>query len=275
MHSGLDIVRALRQYNRHPHSLSGSSTGRILQVRIGIHTGLVVVGEIGGGGKYEHLALGETPNIAARLQGLALPDSIAISAATRRRVGNAFACRSLGVQSLKGIPHPMEIFQVEAEQMANPTLHEGEQSRVSLLVGRTEETEFLRRRWARVKERQGQVVLISGEPGIGKSRLVRDLRQYVADQELMQLELRCSPYHQHSAFYPIIEIFRQMLQIQPEEAPELTLKKLEGILSFSRTDLEHTLPFLASLLSLPPTRFPLPALTSQKHKEKTVHAILT
>ena len=158
--------------------------------------------------------------------------------------------------------------------MSDNTLHEGGSGRVSLLVGRTEETEFLQRRWARVKERQGQVVLISGEPGIGKSRLVRDLRQHVAEQELMQLELRCSPYHQNSALYPVIECFRQMLQIQPEEAPEFTLKKLEGLLSFSRIDLSQTLPFLASLLSLPPTRFSLPALTPHKHKEKTSQAIL-
>ena len=107
--AGLDIVRALQQHNQQQQSLSDPSAGRRLQVRIGIHTGLVVVGEMGGGGKYEHLALGETPNIAARVQGLAPPDSIAISASTHRRVGNAFACRSLGVQALKGIPQPMEI----------------------------------------------------------------------------------------------------------------------------------------------------------------------
>lgn len=176
-------------------------------VRIGIHTGLVVIGEIGGDGKYEHLALGETPNIAARVQGLAPPDTIVISASTYRRVGNAFACRSLGVHSLKGIPHPLEILQVEAEQMSDNTLQEKKSEKVALLVGRTEESEFLRQRWARVKERQGQVVLISGEPGIGKSRLVRDLCQHVTEEEVLQLQLRCSPYHQNSALHPVIEFF--------------------------------------------------------------------
>ncbi len=272
--TGLELLRSLQQYNRHQQALGGLSAGSMPQVRVGIHTGLVVVGEVGGGGKYEHLALGETPNIAARVQGMAPPDAIVISASTYRRMGNAFACRSLGVHALKGIPQPLEILRVEAEQIADPTLQERESGRVALLVGRTEESEFLRRRWARVKERQGQVVLISGEPGIGKSRLAREVCQHVGEEELLQLELRCSPYHQHSALYPVIEFFRRMLQIQPEEASDSTVKKLERALSHSHIDLEHTLPLLASLLSLPPTRFPLPALTPQKQKEKTAQAIL-
>ncbi|NOT53980.1 MAG: AAA family ATPase, partial [Deltaproteobacteria bacterium] len=272
--AGLELLRSLQQYNRHQQALGGLSAGNMPQVRIGIHTGLVVVGEIGGGGKYEHLALGETPNVAARVQGMAPPDTIVISASTYRRMGNAFACRSLGVHALKGIPQPLEILRVEAEQIADPSLQEKESGRVALLVGRTEESEFLRRRWARVKERQGQVVLISGEPGIGKSRLAREVCRHVAEEDLLQLELRCSPYHQHSALYPVIEFFRRMLQIQPEEAADATVKKLERALSHSHIDLEQTLPLLASLLSLPPTRFPLPALTPQKQKEKTAQAIL-
>ena len=274
VHAGLDVLRAFQRYHRHHQSLGKPSAGTVPQVRIGIHTGLVVVGEIGGGGKYEHLALGETPNLAARVQGMAPPDSLLISASTYRRVGNTFVCRSLGVQPLKGVPRPIEIFRVEEKETPDDTLHEVEGGRVPLLVGRLEETEFLRRRWARVKEQQGQVVLISGEPGIGKSRLVRDLRRHVAEEGLTQLELRCSPYHQNSALHPVIEFFQRMLQIQSEEAPEFTLKKLEEILSASRVDLSQTLPFLAALLSLPPTRFPLPALTPQKQKEKTLHAIL-
>jgi class 3 adenylate cyclase/predicted ATPase len=271
--AGLDMLRALQRYNRHPRSHGGPSLGVSLRVRIGIHTGLVVVGEMGGGGKYEQLALGETPNIAARVQGVAAPDSIAISVSTYRLVAGTLTCRSLGPQTFKGVPQPVEIFQVEGDKDLNMFSEVGS-GKVPLLVGRTEEAEFLQRRWERVKERQGQVVLLSGEPGIGKSRLVRNLREYVAEQELMQLEMRCSPYHQNSALHPVIEFFQRMLQIQPEEAPEFTLKKLEGILSFSRVDESQTLPFLAALLSLPPTRFPLPALTPQKQKEKTFQAIL-
>ena len=144
-----------------------------LAVRLGIHTGLVVVGAMGGGGRQEQLALGETPNIAARLQGLAAPDTVVISAATYQLVQGYFTCQALGAQTLKGLDEPLQSIRcwgrVERRAASTSCTPRG----LTPLVGREEEVGLLQRRWAQVQEGHGQVVLLSGEAGIGKSRLVR------------------------------------------------------------------------------------------------------
>jgi class 3 adenylate cyclase len=143
-----------------------------LAVRLGCHTGLVVVGEMGGGDRQEQLALGDTPNIAARLQGLAAPDTLVISAATMPLLGGSFACQLLGAPLLKGVAQPLEVYRVLYESMALSRLEAAGSTNLTPLVGREPEVALLRERWAQVKEGLGQVVLLSGEAGIGKSRLV-------------------------------------------------------------------------------------------------------
>src|SRR5712692_461668 len=171
---------------------------RPLQVRIGIHTGPVVVGEIGSGDKREQLALGETPNIAARLQGLAEPDTVVVSTVTQRLVAGLFECQDLGPQSLKGISTSLPVYRVVRESEARSPFDAAVSKGLTSLVGREEELGLLQRRWAQAKEGAGQVVLLSGEAGIGKSRLVQTLKEQVLTEGATRIEFRCSPYHQNS-----------------------------------------------------------------------------
>ena len=169
--TGLGIVEAMGQLNARLEREHGVQ----LAVRLGIHTGQVVVGEIGGGAKHEQLALGETPNIAARLQGLAAPNTLVISAATFHLLSGFFACQSLGTHHLKGVAQPLEVNRVLYESMARSRLEAAGRTSLTPLVGREPEVGLLRERWAQVKDGLGQVVLLSGEAGIGKSRLVQGL----------------------------------------------------------------------------------------------------
>jgi Adenylate and Guanylate cyclase catalytic domain/AAA ATPase domain len=153
-----------------------------LAVRLGIHTGQVVVGEIGGGAKQEQLALGETPNVAARLQGIAAPDTLVISAATFPLLGGFFACQPLGTPLLKGLSEPLAVYRILYERMARSRLEAVGRAGLTPLVGREPEVMLLRERWAQVKDGFGQVVLLSGEAGIGKSRLVQVLTEQVASE---------------------------------------------------------------------------------------------
>src|SRR5262245_342590 len=182
-----------------------------LAVRLGIHTGLVVIGEVGEGARHAPLALGETPNLAARLQGLAAPNSLVISAATWQLLGGFFICRSLGPVRLKGLAQPLEVYQVLSETTARSRLEAARSTGLTPLVGREQEVELLRERWAQVKDGLGQVVLLSGEAGIGKSRLVQVLQNYVASEPQAWLTpCQCSPYYQHTALYPMIELLERV-----------------------------------------------------------------
>src|SRR5262249_51123268 len=170
-----------------------------------IHTGLVVVGEVGVGTRHEPLALGETPNLAARLQGLAVPNTLVISAATWQLLGGFFACRPLEPLRLPGRGQLLEVYQVLAETTARSRLEAVGRTGLTPLVGREQEVGLLRERWAQVKDGLGQVVLLSGEAGIGKSRLVQVLQDYVATESQAWLTpCQCSPYYQHTALYPLI-----------------------------------------------------------------------
>jgi class 3 adenylate cyclase len=174
--AGLGIVEALEQLNT---SLT-QERGVQVAVRLGIHTGLVVVGEVGSGTRQEQLALGETPNLAARLQGLAAPNTVVISAATFQLLGGFFACQPLGTPPLKGLTQPLAVYRVLYESMARSRLEAVGSTGWTPLVGREQEVTVLRERWAQVKDGFGQVVLLSGEAGIGKSRLVQVLQEHVA-----------------------------------------------------------------------------------------------
>src|SRR5712691_11093964 len=203
-----------------------------LAVRLGIHTGLVVVGDVGGGTRLEQLALGETPNLAARLQGMAAPDTLVISAATLLLLGGFFACQSLGTPPLKGFAQPLEVYQVLYESTARSRLDAAGSTGLTPLVGRDQEVRLLLERWTQVKDGLGQVVLLSGEAGIGKSRLVQMLKEHVATEPQTWLTpCQCSPYYKNSALYPLIDLLERVaLRFDREESPQQKLSKLEGFL---------------------------------------------
>jgi class 3 adenylate cyclase len=185
--AGLGIIAAVQELNTH--------LARPLQVRIGIHTGQVVVGEIGGGSKPEQLALGETPNIAARVQGIAEPDEVVMSGATYHLVQGLIDCEERGLHDLKGITASVPLYSVTRESEAQSRFEAAVRTGLTPLVGREEELGLLRRRWEQAKSSEGQVVLLSGEPGIGKSRLVQALKEQVTTEGATRIEFRCSAYH--------------------------------------------------------------------------------
>ncbi len=242
-----------------------------LAVRIGIHTGPVVVGEMGGGGRYESLAMGETPNIAARLEGLARPNTVVISAVTARLVRNSFVMEDLGTHALKGVAAPLALSRV-----LGPLEIDHERASFANLVGRDEEIGLLRRRWEQSKEGLGQVVLISGEAGIGKSSLVEGLRDHVRRERATRVVFRCSPYATNSALYPIIDGVQRLLDWQPDDSAATKLKKLKhGLQSISLAH-EEAVPLLAALLAvpLPEGDYPALGLTAQQQRQQTQNVLV-
>src|SRR6185436_11647957 len=272
--TGLGIVEALGQLNTRLEQERGVH----LAVRLGIHTGLVVVGDVGGGTRQEQLALGETPNLAARLQGIAAPNTLVISAATLQLLGGFFACQSLGTQLVKGIAQPLEVYQVLAESTARSRLEAAASTGLTPLVGREQEVALLLERWAQVKDGLGQVVLLSGEAGIGKSRLVQVLTDQAASEPQAWLTpCQCSPYYQHTALYPMIDLLERVaLRFEREESLPQKLGKLEGFLVQYGLPLAETVPLLAALLSLPLTAHYAPlSVSPEQQKQQTLHALLT
>jgi len=263
--SGLEIVTAVSQLAYTPP----------LQVRIGIHTGPVVVGEIGAGEHTERLALGETPNVAARIQGQANPAEVIISAATYRLVEGLFACEDRGQPELKGIATPLTLYQVRKESDVPSRFEAAVKKGLTPLVGRESELGLLRQRWEQAKASAGQVVLLSGEPGIGKSRLVQELKEHVNAEGATRIEFRCSPYYQNTALYPITEHLQRLLQFQSAETPQTKLAKLAQLLSHYRFPQAETLPLLAALFSLPPPESVPPlSFSPQKQKQLTLEALV-
>jgi TOMM system kinase/cyclase fusion protein len=272
--AGLGMVEAMGQLNTRLEQERGVQ----LTVRLGIHTGLVVVGEMGGGTHHEQLALGETPNVAARLQGLAAPNTLVVSAATVPLLGGFLACQSLGRHLLKGVAQPLEVYQVLYESTARSRLEVAGRTGLTPLVGREQEVALLRERWAQVKDGLGQVVLLSGEAGIGKSRLVEVLTAHVAtDPHAWLTPCQCSPYHQNTALYPLIDLLeRVVLRFEREESPEQKRRKLEGFLVQYGLPLPETMPLVASLLSIPLGADSPPLdVSPEQQKQKTLQAFLT
>src|SRR5262245_32600142 len=274
--AGLGIVAALPSLNTRLQQTVGVMRESPLQVRIGIHTGLVVVGDMGGGDSRDLMAIvGETPNIAARVQGVAEPNTVVISEATARLVQGLFECHPHGPQALKGVSTPVPVYRVLGESDVQSRFEVAVRTGLTPLVGREEELGVLRRRWEQAKAGEGQVVLLSGEPGIGKSRLVQTLKDQALTEGATRIEFRCSPYHHNSAFYPIIEHLQRLLQFTPDEAPQTKLAKLQQVLTHYHFPQGDTLPLLAALLSLPhPEGAPPLTLSPQKQKQKTQEALV-
>jgi class 3 adenylate cyclase/predicted ATPase len=246
-----------------------------LQARVGIATGLVVVGDlIGEGSAQEQSVVGETPNLAARLQALAEPDAVVIAAGTRRLVGDLFEYRDLGTVEVKGIAAPVPAWQVLRPSVVASRFEALRGSALTPLVGRDDEIDLLLRRWARAKAGDGQIVLVSGEPGIGKSRITAALEQHLHAEPHIRLRYFCSPYHADSALFPFIDQLGRAAGFERDDIPAVRLEKLEALLARAAPPDEDVALF-ADLLSLPELeRHPLPNLSPQRKKERTLEALI-
>src|SRR5262245_59464390 len=245
--TGLGMLAALGDLNPRLQREKGIQ----LAVRLGIHTGLVVVGDMGSTGRQEHLALGETPNVAARIQGLATPNTLVVSCTTYRLIQGYFACQDLGVQTLRGVAEPLTVYHIVRESGATSRLEVAEPRGLTPLVGREQEVGLLRERWVQVKDGQGHVVLLTGDAGIGKSRLVQMLKEHVVKEPHTRWECRSAEYAQNTALFPLVDLFQRLLRFEAHETPDAKLAKLEQMLSQYRLPLQESVPLFALLLALP------------------------
>jgi class 3 adenylate cyclase len=262
--SGLELVGAVGQLKTHAP----------LQTRVGIATGLVVVGDlIGSGASQEQAIVGETPNLAARLQAVAEPNRVAIAQSTRKLVGNLYELEDLGAQALKGMVGPVRAWAVLRPSQVESRFEAFHGSGLTELVGREEELEILLRRWSRSKTSQGQVVLVSGEAGIGKSRLTAALLEAIASELHTRLRLFCSPQHTDSALYPTIGQIERAAGFTRDDALQAKLDKLDALLAQSSTSAQDAALF-AEMLSLSNDgRYPALDLTPQQRRQRTLDAL--
>ena len=266
--AGLGLVDAVARLEPHEEVR--------LQTRVGVATGQVVVGDlVGEGAARDEAVVGETPNLAARLQTLAAPESVVISQATRRLVRGLFELNDLGPQRLKGFAEPLTAWRVEGEACAEGRFEARQTAGLTPLVGREEEIALLLRRWERARDGEGQVVLLSGEPGIGKSRIVREVREHLAAEPHLQLTHQCSPYHQASPLRPVVEHLERASGFARDDPPEARLDKLEALLARGTDRIDEAVPLIAALLGIPTgARYPALELTPERQKQRTLEALL-
>jgi class 3 adenylate cyclase/predicted ATPase len=263
--AGLDLVAAVARLK----------TRALLQIRVGIATGLVVVGDlIGSGEAQERGIVGDTPNLAARLQGIAEPNMVVIADNTRRLLGNLFELQDLGSKDLKGIATPVRSWAALAAGSMESRFEALHASGLIELIGREEECELLLRRWSKAKTGEGQVVLISGEAGIGKSRLTAALLERLATEPHTRLRYFCSPQHTDSALYPIIGQIERAAGLARDDTPQVKLNKLDTLLAQSSTSIQDA-ALIAEALSLPNGgHHSAPDLTSEQRRQRTLNALI-
>ena len=271
-----DAERAVRAGLELVASVSDLETHAPLQTRVGIATGLVVVGDLfGSGASREQAIIGETPNLAARLQGIAEPNSVVIAESTRKLVGNLFDLEDLGAKDLKGIAGPVRAWVALRASSAEGRFEAMHAITLTALVGREEELEQLLRRWSRAKTGEGQVVLLSGEAGIGKSRLTAALLERLATEPHTRLRYFCSPRHTDSAFYPTISQMERAARFAHDDTARAKLNKLDILLAQSFT-LREDAALFAEMLSLPNDgRYPAIELLPQQRRQRTLEALTT
>ena len=271
--AGLGIIEAVGQLNAvlsETHDVS-------LAVRLGCHTGLVVIGDEVGGTGTDDMVLGDTPNIAARLQGVAEPNTLVIGALTHHLLGALFAYQPLGTPSLKGVAAPLEVYRVLYESTARTRLEALASTGLTPLVGRDSELQQLQKVWGQVVDGHGQVVMVTGEAGIGKSRLVKSLTEHASAEQAWFTHCQCSPYYQHTAFYPLIDLLeRIVLRFERQDSLAQKLTKLEGFLVQSGLPLAESVPLFSSLLSIPlGGEYDSPDMPAEQQKQQTMRAMMT
>jgi class 3 adenylate cyclase len=240
-----DAERAVRAALELIEAVSALKAASPLKTRVGIATGLVVVGDlIGTGSAQEQAVVGETPNLAARLQGIAQPNTVVIAESTRRLLGSLFDLRDLGAQDLKGIDGPVRTW-AALRASSVESRFEALRTTTTPLVGRDEEIDLLLRRWEQVKAGEGCVVLISGEPGIGKSRIAEAVQEHLAVEPHTRLRFFCSPHHQDSALYPTIAHLERAAGFKREDTPDQRLDKLENLLAQATNNAREVAPLFA------------------------------
>jgi class 3 adenylate cyclase/tetratricopeptide (TPR) repeat protein/ABC-type transport system involved in cytochrome c biogenesis ATPase subunit len=266
--AGLDIIAAVARLE--------TPAGKPLAVRIGIATGLVVIGEPTGEGALRERALvGQTPNIAARLQGLAEPGTIVLGASTRRLLGDLFELRDLGWHEVKGITKPVAAWAVVAVSASESRFEAVRVAGRADIVGREREMKFLLECQRLAWNGEGQIVLVSGEPGIGKSRLVAALAERIAAESYTRLRYQCSPYHTNSALHPFIAQLERAAGLKADDASEHRLAKLEALLDTDASRIGTTVPLFAALLSIPlGERYPPLALSAAQQRRRTLAAMI-
>ncbi len=271
--AGLDIIRSIKIISARIEKEYGVP----LEVRIGIHTGLVVIGDIDKSDALEsRLIIGQTPNFAARIQATAKPNTVHISDNTNKLIHGYFESTELGVYNLKGVSQPATIYRIHHASTASSRLDINRNQLVPF-VGREVELNYLYDIWQSTQTGKGQVVLLTGEAGIGKSRLLLSLKEYISQESVPWLtELKCSPYHRSSSFYPVINFLEGVVQFEKNESSDEKLVKIEDFLTQYDIDLAKSVFLIASLLSISySTKYAPPALTPQKQKKETIELLKT
>jgi hypothetical protein len=268
IYAGLAVVRAVKRLGK---GILAAHGGR-LRARVGIATGVVVVGDLVGAEAAEVGAVtGETPNLAFRLQGLARSGEVVAADRTRSMAGEVFTYEAPEERSIKGFPEPVKLWRVLGPSGAESRFEALHGRWLTPLVGREQELALLLERWRRAKEGEGQVVLVSGEAGIGKSRITEVLRERLMVDDHIRLRFQCSPYHTNSALYPIIEHLERAAGFERDDGPEVRLTKLETLMGLAGANLAEAVPLIAALLGVPTgDRYPPLAMSPERQKERTL-----
>jgi len=273
IYGGLRVIESMAELN----AAVGDKQGVDFGVRVGIATGPVVVGDlIGEGASQESAVVGETPNLAARLQGVASTNNVVIASSTHDLAGGRFEYEELGTHEVKGIAEPVRVWRVVAPSVAESRFEALHRAGVTPLVGREHEIGLLLERWEYAKEGDGQAMFLSGEPGIGKSRVSETLRERTASDEPIRLRYQCSPYHTNSALHPVIEQLERAARFESEDTAKTRLEKLESLISQATQEIDVIAPLFASLLSIPVEgRYPPLEMTPERQKEATLDALVS
>ena len=270
LHAALDLVASMAEVNSR-----ATRTDLALSVRVGVATGLAVVGDVvGEGASKESPVVGETPNLAARLQGSAEPDTVVVNDLVQQLGGDTFACEDLGPRRLKGIAEPVHAWRVVGRRAAQSRFAAGHAGCLTPLVGREHELGLLLERWEQAKTGEGQVLVLSGEAGVGKSRVSQTLHRRLGAGAHVCSGYQCSPHHSHSALYPLLTRIERDAGFEPDDAPAVRLQKLEHLHESAPGATERYVPTMAALLSVPTDgRYPNVDLSTRRQREQMLRML--